>query len=71
MTPAEVLVAATSRAAGALGFGHLVGSLEGGKKADLLIVDGDPTRDIAALRQIDAIMLGGRFVREPSGAAVA
>jgi len=62
MPAAEAVVAATGRAADALGVGHLVGSLSPGKKADLLVVDGDPTKDIAALRRIDRIMLGGQTV---------
>lgn len=64
MSPSEVVVAATSRAADALGVGGLVGSLASGKKADLLIVDGDPSHDIQSLRKIDTIMLGGRIVHQ-------
>jgi imidazolonepropionase-like amidohydrolase len=42
LTPAQTLVAATSTAADALGLGEHVGTVEEGKLADLLIVDGDP-----------------------------
>ena len=42
LTPAQALVAATSTAAQALGLGEHVGTVEQGKLADLLIVDGDP-----------------------------
>lgn len=62
MSPVEAVTAATSRAADAIGVGHLVGSLTVGKKADLLIVDSDPTQDISALRNIDTVMLGGQIV---------
>ena len=62
MRASEAVLAATSWAAGALGVGHVVGSLASGMKADLLIVNGDPTRDIEALRNVDTIMLGGRVL---------
>jgi len=42
LTAAETLVAATGTAADALGLGEFVGTVEDGKLADLLIVDGDP-----------------------------
>jgi len=42
LTPAETIVAATSTAAYALGLQEYVGTVEEGKLADLLIVDGDP-----------------------------
>jgi imidazolonepropionase-like amidohydrolase len=54
------VVATTSRAAEAAGVGHLVDSVEAGKKVDLLIVDGDLNKDIAALRASNTIMLGGQ-----------
>jgi imidazolonepropionase-like amidohydrolase len=62
MPASEVVKAATSWAAGALGIGHVVGALASGMKADLLIVNGDPTHDIDALRNVDKIMLGGRVL---------
>lgn len=44
LLPAEALVAATLNAAHAIGLGHLVGSLEVGKQADLLVLDVDDYR---------------------------
>ena len=45
----------------------MLGEIVAGAHADLLVVDGDPTRDIAALAddgaRIPAIMKGGRFVK--------
>jgi imidazolonepropionase len=39
LSPAEAITAATINAAHALGLGHEVGSLEPGKRADLLVLD--------------------------------
>jgi imidazolonepropionase-like amidohydrolase len=64
MPASEAVKAATSWAAGALGVGHVVGSLANGMKADLLIVNGDPIHDIEALRNVDKIMLGGRVLAQ-------
>ena len=48
--PLEVLTAATRTAAEALVRGHDLGTLEIGKIGDVLLVDGDPARDVAVLR---------------------
>lgn len=63
MSAQEVLLAATRNAADALGVSSEVGTLEAGKKADILVVAGDPTSDLATLRDVKAVMLGGRFVK--------
>lgn len=65
LTPVEALRAATELSAQRL---HLVevGRLAPGMRADLLVVDGDPTTDITATRRIAAIFKRGRpFDREP------
>lgn len=63
LSASEAMMACTSRAAAALGVDDQVGSIEPGKKADLLAVNGDPTADISVLRDIDTIWLGGTMVR--------
>ena len=53
----EALVAGTYTAAEALGVDSLVGSVEAGKRADLLVVDPDPLADIANIGQRDNIKM--------------
>ena len=57
LTPGETLVAATRTAAQALGLGDQVGTVEQGKLADLLIVDGDPLAEPALLADSSRIWL--------------
>jgi imidazolonepropionase-like amidohydrolase len=65
MKPAEALRSATSVAARALHLGDRVGSLRRGLLADLIAVEGDPTRDIAALRKVRLVIKDGAVFREP------
>ena len=58
MTPVQVLQGATSLPAKMFGF-HDRGSIEVGKRADLVLVDGDPTVDIKATRKIKNVWIGG------------
>lgn len=59
MKPAEVLRASTRDAARAMGRLDELGTIERGKSADLLIVAGDPTQDIANLRKLEWVMRSG------------
>ena len=63
LSPLEAILAGTRNAAGALGILSSVGTVEQDKEADLLVVDGDPTQDIAALRKVTAVFHGGKLVR--------
>jgi imidazolonepropionase-like amidohydrolase len=61
----EAIVAATSRAAQVLGIGARTGSIEPGKWADLLVVDGDPLADIGVLadrRRLVTVFQAGRRI---------
>ncbi len=60
--PLEIFDALTRRNATAFGLGHEIGTVEIGKRADLLIVDRDPRRDASAYDTIRAVILGGRLI---------
>jgi imidazolonepropionase-like amidohydrolase len=66
----EALVAATSTAAGALGIAEHVGTIERGKLADLLVVDGDPLERPAVLRDPARIWLVLQLGEPVAGAAL-
>jgi imidazolonepropionase-like amidohydrolase len=56
---ARALRAGTLDSATAMGLAHQVGSLEPGKLADLLIVNGNPLADLTALGDVAGVFLGG------------
>lgn len=64
LTPMEAIVAATRSAATALGLEDEIGTVELGKVADLLLVEGDPLTDIGALRRVNRVFRAGRPVVE-------
>jgi imidazolonepropionase-like amidohydrolase len=61
MSPAQVLISATSRNAKIL---HLPdrGEVKPGLLADLVAVDGDPTKDVSAVEHVRLVMKGGEIV---------
>ena len=59
MTSAAAIEAATVNASKLLGVDKDVGTLEPGKAADLIAVEGDPTVDVTRLKQISFVMKGG------------
>jgi imidazolonepropionase-like amidohydrolase len=73
MTPMEAIVATTRTAAECSRVGNSVGTLETGKYADLLLVDGDPLADVAILQnreKLALIMKGGQAHKNLLGARV-
>lgn len=62
MSPLQAIGAATGNAAQALHLTETIGSIQPGKQADLIAVDGDPSADISALSQVRMVMRAGRIV---------
>lgn len=62
LTPREALASATTGAAKLLGLEADVGTLEPGKSADLIAVEGDPLSDVTVLEKVRFVMASGRVV---------
>lgn len=59
MTPRRAILAATRDAAELLGAAAELGTVEAGKLADLVAVDGNPLEDVTALEDVGFVMKGG------------
>jgi len=63
MKPVDVLRSATSIDAKLFHMADRIGTVKTGLLADLIAVDGDPTRDISTLRKVKFVMKGGVVYR--------
>jgi imidazolonepropionase-like amidohydrolase len=63
MTPMQIMVAATQNAARVCNLDHELGTLEPGKLADVLVVNGDPLQDLGALAQVRLVFHNGVMIR--------
>ena len=62
MTPKDALIAATKGGAELLGIDRITGTLEPGKFADLIAIDGDPQSDPKAVLSVSYVMTQGRVI---------
>lgn len=62
LSPLEAITAATGTAATFLYRADQLGTLRAGLQADLVILRGDPLRDISAIRTVERVMVGGRWI---------
>jgi imidazolonepropionase-like amidohydrolase len=61
MTPLEAIQSATIVSARAMRLDRELGTVEAGKRADLILVDGDPLKDIHVLRRVTRVVTDGRL----------
>jgi imidazolonepropionase-like amidohydrolase len=66
LTPLEVISAATRNNAAIFRVADRLGTVEPGKQADLVLIDGDPMTDIKTMRHVRGVMRGGRWVTPPA-----
>jgi imidazolonepropionase-like amidohydrolase len=62
MTPSQAIVSATRNGAIACGGLQDFGTIEAGKRADLLVLDGNPLENISNIRKVSVVMAGGKIV---------
>jgi len=62
MTDRQALASATTLAAKALGMESEIGRITPGYSADIIAVDGDPTKDVTVLEKVDWVMVRGRVI---------
>jgi imidazolonepropionase-like amidohydrolase len=67
MTPLQAIQTSTVNDADLLGWSNKVGTLEPGKWADVIAVDGDPLKDVTTLEHVKFVMKGGTVVKNEYG----
>lgn len=64
MTPLQAIQTATVHASKLLGMDDRIGTIEPGRFADLIAVDGDPTKDVTQLERVKWVMKNGKVERK-------
>ena len=62
LTPMEIITAATRNNAEFFRVSARLGTIEVGKLADLVLLDGEAANDIQAIRRVQRVMLNGRWI---------
>ena len=63
LTPLQAVQSATVNASKLLGIEDKAGAVEAGKYADIIAVEGDPTKDVTELERVKFVMKGGKVIR--------
>ena len=66
MDPMAAMVSANSLGAEAMGLADQIGSITPGLQADIIALDGDPLKDITAVRRVAFVMKGGIVYKNAS-----
>lgn len=64
MSPSDIIISATKNAAEVCGLGSELGTLERGKIADILVIDGNLLKDLTNLTKVKLVIKGGVTIRE-------
>jgi imidazolonepropionase-like amidohydrolase len=67
MSPLQAIQTATINDADLLGWSDKIGTIEPGKWADIIAVDGDPLQDVTTLQHVKFVMKGGEVVKNDYG----
>ena len=68
--PMQAMMSANSIGAEAMGMGDQIGSISPGLQADIIALDGDPVKDISAVRRVVFVMKGGVVYKNVSRGAI-
>jgi imidazolonepropionase-like amidohydrolase len=65
-TPMEALQAASLVPARVMGMENVSGTIEPGKRADIILVDGNPLENISDIRRVSTVFAGGKMYQPPA-----